>query len=198
MDLRGPSAGYCCCDGNSNWDCYSNCVCQLATRRIATGQAFSATLREMLEAALRELVTHYRSRLGDGLEGIVLYGSRARGDAHPDSDLDLLLVTKTLPSDPFERACLLSAPRLALGSPPVSVRGLTTDEYERDIAPIDLDIAIDGRVLFDSNGYMAERLSLIRQRLKEAGLSRDSELVWRWRSWPKRRDWAITWQGVRV
>jgi predicted nucleotidyltransferase len=152
----------------------------------------------MLEGALEQLVTHYRSRLGDALEGVVLYGSRARGDAHPDSDLDLLLIAKQMPSDPFERARLLNTPRLAAGVPPVSARGLTTDEYERDIAAVDLDIAVDGRILFDSNGYMADRLSLIRQRLQEAGLYRDAELVWRWRSWPKRQDWAITWQGVRV
>ncbi|HSO26956.1 MAG TPA: nucleotidyltransferase domain-containing protein, partial [Anaerolineales bacterium] len=32
--------------------------------------------------------------LGDRLHAVYLYGSRARGDAHPDSDIDVLIVLK--------------------------------------------------------------------------------------------------------
>jgi len=43
-----------------------------------------------------ELLTEIRSRLekahGRRLRGIVLYGSEARGDAGPDSDIDLLVL----------------------------------------------------------------------------------------------------------
>ena len=169
-----------------------------ACRAVATTVAISARIGEMHEGMLQELVKHYRSRLAEALEGIVLYGSRARGNARPDSDVDLLLVATALPDDPFERSRLLSAPRLGYNQPSVSTRGLTTHEYERDIASIDLDIAIDGQILFDKVGYMAERLSLIRRRLDEAGLFRNSELVWRWRRWPTRSDWAVTWEGVRL
>jgi predicted nucleotidyltransferase len=34
--------------------------------------------------------------LGDNLVSLILFGSRARGNAHPDSDVDLLLVLKDL------------------------------------------------------------------------------------------------------
>jgi predicted nucleotidyltransferase len=32
--------------------------------------------------------------LGDRLEGLYLYGSQARGDARPDSDIDVLVVVR--------------------------------------------------------------------------------------------------------
>ena len=43
---------------------------------------------EWLEAYRRELVTHFP----DAIERMLIYGSKARGDAGPDSDLDVLLI----------------------------------------------------------------------------------------------------------
>ncbi len=48
----------------------------------------SPTLRKALTEAKAQLATIY----GDRLRRVVLYGSRARGDARPDSDVDLLVV----------------------------------------------------------------------------------------------------------
>ena len=43
-----------------------------------------------------ELLKQIKSRLqeafGDRLHGVVLYGSEARGDAHEDSDIDILIL----------------------------------------------------------------------------------------------------------
>ena len=41
-----------------------------------------------------------RKLYGNDLEGIWLYGSRARGDNRPDSDLDVLLVKRSKDFDP--------------------------------------------------------------------------------------------------
>ncbi|MFC1714795.1 nucleotidyltransferase domain-containing protein [Candidatus Poribacteria bacterium] len=45
-----------------------------------------------------ELLNRIKDRLedtyGDRLQGIVLYGSEARGEAEPDSDIDLLVLLK--------------------------------------------------------------------------------------------------------
>ncbi len=41
---------------------------------------------------LPELRSRFRSLYGPGLERLVLFGSRARGDADPNSDFDVLVV----------------------------------------------------------------------------------------------------------
>ena len=47
---------------------------------------------------LKTILTQLRSQLetiyGDRLVQMVLFGSQARGDAHPDSDIDILVVLK--------------------------------------------------------------------------------------------------------
>ena len=52
-----------------------------------------------LAGAEKEIIDRYRRalkyRFPEAVSEIVLFGSRARGEGHPDSDLDLLIVLKT-------------------------------------------------------------------------------------------------------
>jgi uncharacterized protein len=50
----------------------------------------NAPVLERLRAALKEMY-------GDRLDRAVLFGSRARGDAHPGSDYDVAVFLKSLP-----------------------------------------------------------------------------------------------------
>src|SRR3989344_6366912 len=50
--------------------------------------------RPKLDAILRELSTALRGRYGDRYVRLWLYGSEARGEAHADSDVDVLLVLR--------------------------------------------------------------------------------------------------------
>ena len=51
---------------------------------------------------LEELKQRLRRRFGDRFEGLYLFGSRARGDAEPDSDIDVAVLLKgRLPERPF-------------------------------------------------------------------------------------------------
>jgi uncharacterized protein len=50
--------------------------------------------QEMLAAILKRLRTEIALILGDRLAAIYLYGSQARGEARPDSDIDVLVVLR--------------------------------------------------------------------------------------------------------
>jgi len=52
---------------------------------------------------MTEVVAALQTGLGERLISIVLFGSRARGDAHVDSDWDLLVIARDLPQKAFTR-----------------------------------------------------------------------------------------------
>jgi predicted nucleotidyltransferase len=50
--------------------------------------------QEKLAIILKKLSRTLKRLLGEQLEAVYLYGSQARGDAQPDSDIDVLVVIK--------------------------------------------------------------------------------------------------------
>ena len=46
---------------------------------------------------MNDFVTQLRNMLGDDLRGVTVFGSKARGDAHSDSDIDVLVVARSRP-----------------------------------------------------------------------------------------------------
>lgn len=83
---------------------------------------------------------------------IVVFGSRARGTAGPDSDLDLLVVMDT-PLAAIERfAAVAATVQPLLGRIAAEPFVLTPEEYawqKRRAHPFLLQILREGRVLFD-------------------------------------------------
>jgi hypothetical protein len=134
---------------------------------------------------LANAVAALRDGLAADLVAVVLFGSRARGDASPDSDWDLLVVANNLPEKPFERRLYLK--RLL---PPgtrgmVSILARTPREFERHLTSLYLDIALDGVVLYDPLAYISCRLADVRRLIASLGLSRqrsEAGFSWRWDS----------------
>jgi predicted nucleotidyltransferase len=52
----------------------------------------SAQLKESERRVLARVSSRLHQELGSDLRGLWLYGSRARGTAHPESDVDLLVI----------------------------------------------------------------------------------------------------------
>ena len=63
------------------WDRLGNCSLRFNSRALQRGH-------EPIIQGIERLRDHYGARLHD----IVLFGSRARGDQHPDSDVDLAVI----------------------------------------------------------------------------------------------------------
>lgn len=56
-------------------------------------------LNENEKQAVNELVKGLKKLYGDNLTRVILYGSKARGESQPDSDIDILAVLKEMGSN---------------------------------------------------------------------------------------------------
>ena len=82
------------------------------------------TLRQWLPSVVADVVRHVAP------QRVVLFGSVARGDEGPDSDLDLLVVLDHL--EPADRPRLVSSIRRAISArAPIDVFVTDLEEYER-------------------------------------------------------------------
>jgi predicted nucleotidyltransferase len=84
---------------------------------------------------LNDVVGVFKDHLGPDLIAIVLYGSWARGETRPGSDVDLLVIARNLPRDRFERVTYVH--RLVVGRfrRPISVLAKEPVEFEGYFPP---------------------------------------------------------------
>jgi predicted nucleotidyltransferase len=103
-------------------------------------------------AALDDFIAAVRAEYGDRLEHIVLYGSRARGDARQDSDVDVLVVLREIANSWEERHHLGDiAYRVTAGSDRwdalLSVQVSSAEDYRRADSPFQMNVHREGSVL---------------------------------------------------
>ncbi len=150
----------------------------------------------MTVKVLEPVVEALREGLGDRLIAVVLFGSRARGEADADSDWDLLVIARYLPQKPFQRHLFLKQLLPPEWRGQVAILAQTPEEFEAYLPALFLDVALDGVILYDSRDYMAKRLAGLRRLIREQGLRRvrmGRDLVWNWER-PPRPDWSLDWE----
>ena len=129
--------------------------------RVTPASAEKRAIAERFAALLAE-------RLGEQLISVALYGSVARGEARPESDIDLFVVANGLPRGRFQRQAVWEELDLALGEPGLSVV-LHTPEEARVARPLYLDMTEDAVLLADRGGFFGGVLDRLRARMRELG-----------------------------
>jgi predicted nucleotidyltransferase len=84
-------------------------------------------MQRPLDEVLAEIVRRLREALNP--TAVYLYGSCARGDGNPDSDVDLLVVVKQSSLSFFERGAIAYRALRHIGVP-VDVQVYTEEEFE--------------------------------------------------------------------
>jgi len=135
---------------------------------------------------LKDYILLLEKLLGDRLRSVCLFGSVARGEDKAASDVDLLVVADGLSEDVGLRHRETNEARMKIRGTDayrrlksggvgclISEVFLTPEEVERH-PPILLDIAEDGVILYDKEGFLSGVLAGLRRRLKELGARRVS------------------------
>jgi len=162
---------------------------------LTAAPARSAVNAELAAAAARYAAL-LRRALGEKLVSVVLFGSVARGEAGPDSDIDLVVVCETLPAGRFARLALLdhSDRVFQVELDRLHARGvrtrmsvvIKTREEASRFVPLYLDLVEDARLLHDRDGFFASVLARLRASLDRNGAER--RVLGRVRYWVLKRD----------
>ena len=132
------------------------------------------------EPLVQEFLQLLREQFGDRVVAALVFGSVARGTARPDSDVDLCLVVRNLPTSRYRRHQLVAPVVEALRTTPsysdLVGRGyapemaiiLYTPEEIAETKPIFLDMVEEGEILED-DGTFRKKLASLRERLRELG-----------------------------
>ena len=118
---------------------------------------------------------------------VLLFGSQARGEGTAESDVDLFVIAEGLPERTFQRHLYLVDLLPPTTERTISVSARTPKEFESHIPFLYLDLALDGKILYDPSGYAEKRLSYLRQLMRAARLHRETlpeGHYWRWGKQP--------------
>jgi predicted nucleotidyltransferase len=115
---------------------------------------YKATLRELKEGLIKEL--------GDDLKSLILYGSVARGDFGPESDIDILIITRGKQS--AEKASDIKYDIDLKNGTFTSLFYSLQGELERKVSmgsPFLLNVMEEGKVLYDNGTWERLRQSTV-------------------------------------
>jgi uncharacterized protein len=149
---------------------------RVSEQRVSVPQV-PASLQEPFRSALAAAADAWTVDLGERLVSIVLFGSVARGQARPTSDIDLVVVADGFPRALADRRRPLlesgERARTARALPVVQWNLVTKSTGEARIhSPLYLDIVEDGILILDRGGFFEQVLSGMRARMRVLGSRR--------------------------
>jgi hypothetical protein len=126
----------------------------------------------VLESPVFEVVERATAQFGDGLVGIVAFGSWARDELTEQSDVDLLVVVE--PSVGIVRSLYRPWDEgpIAWEGRPVEVHIVHPPEQEETPTGLWAEAALEGLVLFDRGFELSRRLSEVRRRIAAGEVAR--------------------------
>ncbi len=131
---------------------------------------------------LDDLLARLKKAFGENLVSFVVYGSVARGDYRKDSDIDLLIICRTLPEEKLRRQELFIEIEDGLNLKALYKEGfypnfspvLKTVEEAKFLTPLYLDMVEDAMILYDTEDFFKNVLDRLRAILKKQGAKRVS------------------------
>jgi predicted nucleotidyltransferase len=151
----------------------------------------AAGQRAQFEELLRALNEACQEIYGERLVSVAVFGSVGRAAFRPDSDIDLLLVARSLPPGRLRRVEEFTAVEERLRDDLDQAREsgvetrlspvFKTPEEVRLGSPLFLDMTEDARILLDHKGFLAGELARLKKRLEELGARRVRRAgAWYW------------------
>lgn len=106
-------------------------------------------MNEKLRPIRAQLRRQFRALYGPRLARLLLYGSQARGDARPDSDIDILVVLngQVNPGMEIARACEITAPLSLLYDVVISCAFVSVERFHHEQSPFLINVRKEGVAL---------------------------------------------------
>jgi len=138
--------------------------------------------QEQTRYILEGVLDRAHQLLGDTLAAVVLFGSRARGSAHSDSDFDLLIVAQSLPDGAQRRELALDIAEVGFDyGLPVQVVLVSTEETKGAVntgAPLMFEIHDAHRVIYDKDDFFRHLVNDFTRLLEAWRVRRIKDRVW--------------------
>jgi len=147
---------------------------------------------EIVSNLIERLAQRLRSSMGDNLISVVLYGSYARKQIGPESDVDILIIADGLPRSTLERQIFLTKifneiedhlrqTLYPTGLFPYISAILKTPQEANCVSRIYFDMIDEARIFFDRGDFFKSVLQKVKKRLEELGAKRvQVGKMWYW------------------